>query len=654
MKKRLVAILLLLVVLCVGESYAQYNKRYIAWASRNMLASDNYDDAIGILNALIRSDQKSYEAFYLRGYAKLGLGDLMGAKQDLTKAIELNPVYTEAFHYRGIVNAELGNYEDAVSDFTEAIELRPDIAGSYYSRGVTHMRNKQWVRSLVDFNMVLRFTDKDAQTYINRGIALCGMRDTLGAHEMFDRAIRTNREYPEAYNQKAILLMEQRRWEEALGMFDMAIKYDSTYLSPIFNRAVTLCNLDRYDEAVEAYERVIEIDPYITSAYFNLAIIYSRKENFPKALENYNLVLQHTPENVKGYFNRAGVLAAMKHYQAAINDYTRAIELYPDFANAYLQRGRIKEVLRDYRGAKSDKATGERKIAEYKARLEADPEGVSMYADTSQHFNRLLSFESQMAGKGNLKQESTRDVTLKELFRWRIGGEDVVTNQHHYYSPELESSRKVADVELIFSNTATPPTSEALAEMNQQLESLVESEGNEEAIVGWGIVQLTRSQYTAAVNLLTEAIELNPTNAMLYINRAVARAEMIDYIASFAQNDRIAIDSERTFTGRQRVYDYNESIDDLTKAALLAPNVAYIYYNRATLHAYSGDMPAAYEDYTKALELAPYLADAYFNRGLVQIYMKDTQKGIIDLGKAGELGIQEAYDIIKQYQNTNK
>lgn len=642
----------MLFVLCVGQSHAQYNKRYIAWASRNMLASDNYDEAISILNALIRSDKEAHEAFFLRGYAKLGLGDLLGAKEDLSRAIELNPVYTEAFHYRGIVNAELGNYEDAVSDFTEAIDLRPDIAGSYYSRGVTHMRNKQWVKSLVDFNMVLRFTDKDAQTYINRGIALCGMRDTLGGHEMFDKAIRTNREYPEAYNQKAILLMAQERWDEALEMFDMALKYDSTYLSPLFNRAITLCQLERYDEAIEAYGRVLEIDPYITSAYYNLAIIYSRQENLPKALENYNLVLEHTPENVKGYFNRAGVLAAMKQYQAAINDYTKAIELYPDFANAYLQRGRLKEQLRDYAGARKDRTTGERKIAEYKARLEADPEEIAMYADTAGIFSQILSFESKMTSKEIREENSDKNATMKEMFRLRMGGHPVVSEKHHYYSPILEGKENFAGVSLIFSNTATAPTEEALTEENGRLRQAVEGgHVSQEGLIAWGIVQLSMSQYTSAVNLLSEAIALNPNDPLLYINRAVARAEMIDYISSFAQNDRISIDSELNFTGRTRVYSYDEAIDDLTRAAELAPDLAYIYFNRANLYAYSGDMPAAYEDYTRALELAPYLADAYFNRGLVQIYMKDTQKGIIDLGKAGELGLKEAYDIIKRYRN---
>jgi hypothetical protein len=43
------------------------------------------------------------------------------------------------------------------------------------------------------------------------------------------------------------------------------------------------------------------------------------------------------------------------------------------------------------------------------------------------------------------------------------------------------------------------------------------------------------------------------------------------------------------------------------------------------------------------------MGDAYFNRGLVLIYLKDREKGCIDLSRAGELGVQDAYGVIKKY-----
>ena len=62
----------------------------------------------------------------------------------------------------------------------------------------------------------------------------------------------------------------------------------------------------------------------------------------------------------------------------------------------------------------------------------------------------------------------------------------------------------------------------------------------------------------------------------------------------------------------------------------------------------------AIENYTKAISAFPYLGDAYFNRGLVQIYLKDKEKGCIDLSRAGELGVEDAYGVIKKFCEDDK
>jgi hypothetical protein len=43
------------------------------------------------------------------------------------------------------------------------------------------------------------------------------------------------------------------------------------------------------------------------------------------------------------------------------------------------------------------------------------------------------------------------------------------------------------------------------------------------------------------------------------------------------------------------------------------------------------------------------LAEAWYNRGLAKIYAKKVSEGIEDLSKAGELGLYQAYSVIKKY-----
>ena len=59
----------------------------------------------------------------------------------------------------------------------------------------------------------------------------------------------------------------------------------------------------------------------------------------------------------------------------------------------------------------------------------------------------------------------------------------------------------------------------------------------------------------------------------------------------------------------------------------------------------------AVKDYSKAIELEPDFAEAYFNRGLTRIYLEDLEGGAMDLSRAGELGLTEAYNVIKRYCN---
>ncbi|MDO8928662.1 MAG: tetratricopeptide repeat protein, partial [Bacteroidota bacterium] len=78
---------------------------------------------------------------------------------------------------------------------------------------------------------------------------------------------------------------------------------------------------------------------------------------------------------------------------------------------------------------------------------------------------------------------------------------------------------------------------------------------------------------------------------------------------------------------------------------------AFAYFNKAYVKCKMRDYEGALTDLNKALEIEKDFAEAYFNRGLTKIYLDDVEGGALDLSKAGELGIQDAYNIIKRYCN---
>ena len=178
---------------------------------------------------------------------------------------------------------------------------------------------------------------------------------------------------------------------------------------------------------------------------------------------------------------------------------------------------------------------------------------------------------------------------------------------------------------------------------------------NDETLFAKALLETEDKQFNLALSCYDEAIDMNPKEYFYYLNRGALQSEMIDFISSIESNVQVlTMDNAGTVRARvqdraQKVYDYSSAINDMNRLAELCPDFPYTYYNLGNLYSMSNDFPKAIEQYSHALELYPNIGEAYYNRGLVLIYVNDREKGCLDLSKAGELGIEDAYGVIKKY-----
>ncbi|MFR1205953.1 MAG: tetratricopeptide repeat protein, partial [Alistipes communis] len=537
MRKGITGVLLALALTIGAGSRAQYDRDYFYYVGRSFMIDNNFEDAIRTLNILLRFDDDAYEGYFLRGIAKYNLDDLLGAEADFTTAIEKNPVFTTAFTYRAITRSRLGNYDDALSDFAEAIELRPDLPNAYYSRGVTRLLNQQFREAIDDFDKFIRQENKVSDAYLNRGVCYLYLKDTTQAYADFETAIRTNRENPMSYNRRGELEMKQQRYKEAEADFDMAIRCDSNYLLSYFNRAIVYSSTNRPMQSLADFDRVLQLDSTNSLTYFNRAIVRSQIGDYNRALEDYDKVAFYSPENVLVYYNRAGIQAQLGNIESAVEDYSKAIELYPDFANAYLNRSRLRYLLKDESGSRRDRDIAQRKIAEYKTRLSDST--YSIYADTTHRFDRLLSFDANVAGStfGRIASKSADNrLALLPLFRFTLRTPDslsTVTAGRYHSQREADFRRRIDNRYLTLTARESNVPADSLVMLDKRYaRELMAEPASWELLFQRGITQTLIKQYTNAVGTFTSAIDQYPTNPFLYLNRSTTRAEMIDFISS--------------------------------------------------------------------------------------------------------------------------
>ncbi len=657
-------------LLCAISASAQYDINQFFFRGRQFLIDGKYANAIDNFNILVQLDSTLYDAYYFRGIAKYNLGDFIGAENDFNKSLQLNPIYTPAYHYRAITLSRTGKYDLALKDLAEAVDLRPSYTGLYFSRGVTYFLSQQFDKAIEDFNRFIRNEPKVADAYLNRGASYLYLNDTTKALADYNKAIRLNMFDPEGYIRRSRIYSMQGNNNEAIKDLDEAIHLDSTNTFAYFNRALIRYDISDINGALQDLNKVLDQDPGNALTLYNRALIRSQIGDYNNAIDDYDRVLAVNPNNVLAYFNRAGVFLEMGRFRDAMDDYSQAINLYPDFAKAYYNRSYAKNQLGQFTSAKKDYEIAEAKVREYRAKT-SDSTGMAIFADTTKKYDKLLALDADFAKKdfnNELLQHRDIDIRLKPLFKFNLTEENKVLMalEQRFEDPKMERfiSSIPLPIELIASkehaNIGTTGYESRIEKAvkeysSSNMDSLSKDRAIGKLMFAQAIIEGEKNQYNAALSLYDKAIRNEPSQTFYYINRGALQAEMIDFISSMESNVQIlTLDNSRTARARvqdksyQR-YDYTSAIHDMNKAVHLMPSFPFAYYNLGNLYCLSGDLPESINQYTKAIDIYPVMGEAYYNRGLVLIYLKDKAKGCIDLSKAGELGIEEAYAVIKKY-----
>jgi len=627
---------------------AQLNKAYFYYQGQRLITQDKYTEAIHYLNTLIEVDSTIAEGWFLRGVAKYYLNDLQGAKNDLSRSISKNPLFTIAYHYRAIVNNRLARYNDAFNDLEYALELRPDNQELLFTRGGTYIQTKQYSKAIQDYSRVIRSAPNNIDSWINRGIAKLNSTDTLGALNDFSQAIKLNPFYSESYSKRSRLYLEKKEFDIALSDITQAINLDTTSTMNYFIRGLIYNAKRNYSAAIEDFDRVLSIDPKNSLSLYNRALIKTQTGALNAALEDYDILTRLNPNNVLVFYNRASVNYELGKFQNAVNDYTTAITLFPDFANAYFNRSAAKSRLGNNAGAEEDYRIANEKVKKYKA---SSQEAYLAMADTSKKFNNLLAFDTDF-GSGfseiNLKNDINLPTGFLPFIKLQPISENTKTSFRDYKKPFIDELNKAVGKGYQFT----------YAQPSQQSDYIIDtSVAPAKSVVHFiKAIQLSaRNKYNQAVQEYERALGFEPKNQFIDINLTIEKVEMARFIDQFS-NDANAVSFKmgnignvNNDQGKSTNYIYNEAIDKLKGIEIDLPDLAVIPYNIGNTYLLTEELELALNEYNKAIRIEPRFSEAWFNRGLVRLIKGDKQNGCIDIGKSGELGLNQAYSLIQKF-----
>ena len=478
-----------------------------------------------------------------------------------------------------------------------------------------------YVLSISYFNLVINYKPHLYEPYFYRGVAKFYLDDYSGAILDCTETIRRNPYFPNSYELRGLSYINLNRFPEAISDYETAVEmmpdnrslWHNLALCHLENdsleRADSIANIiirkwakqaDGYNikaqillqkkdtvAAEAAIGKAIEVDKHNLSAITAKANILMSHEQYADAIKQFDESLRLNPKQANSLINRALCHYHLDHYRDAMADYDRALELEPKNFVGHYNRGLLRANVGEDNLA----------IEDFNFILSIDPD------DMMATFNRATLLENIGDYRGAIRDYTT---VINEYPKFLYGYE-----------------RRAAARRMIGDNAG--------------------ANRDEEHVLKEQIAH--RYGYTT------------PTSRQKNKTRKKSQINLDDY-QQLVEEDTREQEPEYESEYRGRVQNQEQ------EAKLMLPNEnTYNIFRQAGMtdlidtfeHAFqeaqAGNINDAIAGFTRVIEQNDHFAEAYFNRGILHLLLDDTPHAIPDLSKAGELGIYQAYNIIKKNQN---
>jgi len=668
------------------SAFSQLNTDQYFYIGRSRIYFGNYVSAIENLNIVIKLRPNLPEPYYYRGMAKHYIDDFRGAKNDYDKALEIKPFYPEAYMYRGMANYELKNYKEALSDYSKALEYKSDDQAIYNNRGITKAAIEDLDGAIADYTRAIELDPMIANTYLNRSSAKQMKNDLDGAIKDCDAAIRIRPHFSGAYLMRGIAKFEKEDYAGALKDYDICIRLDPKMAQAFVNRGIVKHKLEDTQGAIPDYDMAIKLDPDIAVAWLNRGIAketlkisgfeadfavaeqldpkfaqfrkrLSAEQEREKQRRMYGFVLPTANQNQKSQ-NQTGqnnTNSQPASQQPATGQQTAQGQQQVNASGAAVNHSNALAQNKQPNGATPDSASVARK------------DGKGPVTQKRSRRNIVVNDE------GDVKEtEITRGMVQNRNVKIELQPEFIISIFHkdsvdyerlQYYSMEVDALNRKNNNQpfMLITNKPLGNDDWRSDEYNENIhlldKTIQSSKKNSDTFFNRGILYELLKNYNQAIEDYDRAIKMDGRNILAYFSRANTMIKRVDFIRMpglLPEPTTLNINGTKADADapkEEKILDYEDIIKDYESILYMNPRFIFAWFNMANTKVKKKDYLGAINDYSKAIELEPDFAEAYFNRGLTRIYLEDLEGGSLDLSKAGELGLTEAYNVIKRYCN---
>ena len=559
----------------------------------------------------------------------------------LDQAVRAAPDSWMAWGMRAEAHLSQRGYDFALADAAKAIQLDPSQWAPWAIRGEANLGLKRYQEAIDDGTQSIQRKPDNAAAHLVRGEAYLRMGKARDAADDAATALYLKPLDPQALRIRARARLLMGRPAQAIEDLNALLDLNAEDQSLLAQRAKALANAGRLDECLRDCDRLAQLDPESPEPLLLKAEILADKRKFAEAAAASKQAIERSPGNARLWLALGQVLARAERKTEAVEAIDRALRLRPDYADAFASRAEARRLAGDCDGA----------IADATKALEIDARCT--YA-LSSRAAALSEREDWAKALEDLAAALERDPEYRFALRLRSR----VFRMTHEWDPAIRDARRLVECSQTAEETA-------------------------DGYVSLGLAYAAKGLYRLSLDVLSQAIELDPDEASAHFARANAHRMngepelglpdcnagmrldpksafgplllgvcyfQMEQFAPARRHLEIAAQLDvrgewtawvHAFTAEMHRQEkhFGASIGSATRALAARPKVAHpmAYVVRAASHRGLKQYRQAVADATEALHLRDSLAFAYAERGAAYRGLREYAKTIEDCDQAVSL-----------------
>lgn len=633
-------------------AWGQYNTDRLLRIGRSAMYYEDYVLSIQYFNQAITAKPYLYEPWFYRAVAKYYLGDYAGSEADCSEALSRNAFVVSVYELRGIDRIQRKDYAGALEDYVRALRYDPHNRGLWHNRVLCRIHDGDYEGALSDIDtMVVRWKGY-AGSYAMRAEAYLHLKDTTSALAAIEKSIELDPYDDGTWAVRAGIALSHEEWATGEEYLTEAIRLSSKVANYYINRALARLKLNNLRGAMADYDTALDFEPNNFLGHYNRGLLRAQVGDDNRAITDFDFVLTLEPDNVMALFNRAILLQNTGDLRGAIRDLTAVIDEFPNFWLGLTHRAEC------YRAVGQTAKAEEDEFRVYKARMDKSLYGIQPRMDKEKlrkrsdidpdKYNQIVvadeeespqEYANAYRGRVQNRQASLEVMPMYELSYERLSSEVKSYVPYDRVVDAFNSASKVSGRigALLYINCGSSRLTEYGSSQYFAYIDSLSSVKDRDVVTSFrrGVAYAMVQDFDSAIEDFTQCILADSSFALAWWQRAVCQSKANAVNAS---------------EGTDVTMKTANVLSDLTEGIAVSPATAYLYYNRGNVYFARRDYTHAIEDYSTAISLDDRNAEAYFNRGVALILAERNAEGVSDLSKAGELGLYEAYSIIKKYR----